>query len=62
MHGVHTSLLAISIILMSFIGIYNLEHSVSMDILHFNVAWKFRWNIHNLFTFRHVHSLQDLDL
>ena len=62
MDGTHTTLLAIPIILMSFIGIYNLQHSVPMDILHINVACKFHWNIHNLFTFRHVHSLQNLEL
>ena len=60
MDGVHTSLLAIPIILMSFIGIYNLEHSVPMDILHINVAWKFYWNIHNLFTFRTCSKFTEL--
>ena len=48
-------------ILMSFIGIYNLEHTVPMDILHISVAWKFHWNIHNLYTFRYVvHSFTEL--
>ena len=54
-------LLTIPRILMSFIGIYNLEHTVPMDIFHISVAWKFHWNIHNLYTFRYVvHSFTEL--